>query len=138
MKREQIETMLKRYLDGDSTEKEERQLRKFFLQPNLVIPDEWQPYRALFNWETENVTKFTFRHKQRFLQVASLAATILVAVLLLFHHLGTDDYVIHDGRKITDQAVVYQDAEEALQMVSADKEEDFCALSAIGGEYENE
>ena len=50
MKQQEIQTLIDRYLDGETTNDEERRLRQYFAETQLV-PPEWRPYKALFAWE---------------------------------------------------------------------------------------
>ncbi len=56
MKREQIEDLLKRYLDGETTNEEEQLLRQYFATTQIV-PPEWKVYKALFGWENDQRTE---------------------------------------------------------------------------------
>lgn len=54
MKKEYIQKLINRYEDGETTLHEEAQLRKYFGRNNLVVPKEWEVYRALFRFEVRN------------------------------------------------------------------------------------
>ena len=56
MNREQIEDLLKRYLDGETTNEEEQLLRQYFATTQIV-PPEWKAYKALFGWENDQRTE---------------------------------------------------------------------------------
>ena len=50
----------------------------------------------------------------------------------------TGDYAFVNGEQITNKEVVQREAEAALDMVSTDGNEDFNALSLIGGTTDEE
>ena len=56
MNREQIEELLKHYLDGKTTNEEEQLLRQYFATTQIV-PPEWKAYKALFGWENSQRTE---------------------------------------------------------------------------------
>ena len=143
MKQEEIQILLDRYLDGDTTCEEELLLRRYFNETQL-IPTEWQCYKALFLWECSissdtAVAKPSRPHRQ--LAAAAAIAVLLVAgagiTSILLHQPATDkpkgkqDYAIIDGRLTTDVALIAQEAEQALMMVTTTEEETFDALNII-------
>ena len=50
----------------------------------------------------------------------------------------TSDYAFVNGERITNKEVVQREAEAALNMVSTNGDEDFNALSLIGGTTDEE
>lgn len=148
MKPDQIENLLNRYLNGDTTNEEEEQLRQYFTQAQMV-PLAWEPYKALFSWEkhqqsaaqggTEGVPSTTIRpfSKYRLLVAASIAALLLVGAGITTMLLGSDqngghaprNYAVLDGRYTTDADIIAREAEMALQLVAASDEETFDAIN---------
>ncbi len=49
--------LLKKYMDGLTTNAEEKTLRDFFSNPSAIVPEEWKPYRALFSFVGEQREK---------------------------------------------------------------------------------
>lgn len=45
--------LLKKYMDGLTTNAEEKTLRDYFSNPSAIVPEEWKPYRALFSFVGE-------------------------------------------------------------------------------------
>jgi len=137
MRQEEIQRLLDRYLDGETSSQEELQLRQYFSETQLV-PQKWYAYKALFAWEErESATirqKLAHRHSHRRLAIAaSLAALLLVGagILLLNKQDNPTNYAVIDGHITTDLSVVKQEAEQALMMVTTTEEETFDALNTI-------
>lgn len=146
MNREKIEILLKRYLDGDTTNEEEKLLRRYFTATQIV-PKEWEPYKALFCWEasqqhplvSDNATPAHTLKEYRMAIVASIAALLLVGAgmtAMLLYSLHTEQQTVHnyavlDGCYTTDAAVIAYEAEEALLLVAATDEETFDAIDIL-------
>jgi hypothetical protein len=159
MKQEDIKTiekLLDRYLDGDTTNDEERLLHRLFAQAGDDIPEAWRAYRSLFAFEDAEAEPMADREttgesqariipiatpvsKRRWLKtaVACAAAVLVVGGIIPFltgprpstpQEEGASNYAVIDGRRITDSATVKQQALEALNTVSADRDEDFAAM----------
>jgi hypothetical protein len=140
MKQEQIQQLLNRYLDGLTTNQEERQLRHYF-RKTQIVPPEWRPYQVLFAWEQREDQKkrSSRRNYMKYGIAASLTALILVGAGLTANLLTTQhstlntqqNYAVIDGQLITDTELIMQEAEQALVMVSATDDETFDALNNI-------
>lgn len=50
--------LLKKYMDGLTTNAEEKTLRDYFSDPSAIVPEEWKPYRALFSFVGEQREEF--------------------------------------------------------------------------------
>lgn len=50
--------LLKKYMDGLTTNAEEKTLRDYFSDPSAIVPEEWKPYRALFSFVGEQRKDF--------------------------------------------------------------------------------
>lgn len=50
--------LLKKYMDGLTTNAEEKTLRDYFSNPSVIVPEEWKPYRALFSFVGEQREEF--------------------------------------------------------------------------------
>ena len=146
MSREQIETLQKRYLDGETTNEEEQLLRQYFTTTQMV-PTEWKAYQALFNWEvsgqhsvkSNDTALMPSRHTryERLAVAASIAAFLLfgagiMAMLLRSSHAELQqNYAVLNGHYTTDAAIVAREAEEALLMVSATDDDTFDAINIL-------
>ena len=151
-KHEHIERLIGRFLDGDTSNAEERELYAFFAGGD--IPEHLREYRELFAWfdggleqeiRSENTPAAPERRpKHRFriwATVAAVAAT--VALLLLIRPVSVPDefdpfegsYIVRNGVKITDPEVIRSELEATLEYVRKDEEEQFDRLFPA---YENE
>lgn len=51
MQIDNINSLIAKYTEGETTVAEEEQLRNFFAQDPLLVPNELRPFCALFRWE---------------------------------------------------------------------------------------
>jgi hypothetical protein len=138
MNSKEIEILLKKYDQGETSLKEEHTLREYFRKNQ--VPDHLQPWKAMFGYFTEDATakvseRFEFvppaseeekqgkiisiesRRKQR-LYALSLAASIVVVVALtLMFSLGVFTSAQPYGT-ITDPNLAYIETHNALKKVS--------------------
>ncbi len=141
---DRIRLLLDKYNGGETTREEEAELRRFFASQGCNIPQEWQPYRALFAFigrEREQMEeKETLwgheptvgrKHKTvRIISLISVAAMLLLLFSVSVAKRPSDEcYMIVDGKKYTDKKEVKAEALEALQMVGeSDDEDPFSAM----------
>lgn len=130
MKKKTIQKLIDRYEDGKTTLREEARLRAYFGRDNLVVPKEWEIYRALFRYETKE------RGGRRKLPIWSVwtavAACGALALALTFGHSSKpDNYAVINGHVITNKKVVEKEAEDALMMVQTNDRETFDALGTM-------
>ena len=144
MNREQIENLLKHYLDGETTNEEEQLLRQYFVHTQIV-PPEWNAYKVLFCWEESLRQSATTAHaastpvvtKRRMLIAAVIAALIVIGAgittkLLSPSHIEQQvNYAVLNGCYTTDKAVIAREAEEALLLVSSSDEDTFDAIDIL-------
>lgn len=127
-----IEQLIEKYLDGDTTHAEEQQLQAYFAS-HTDIPADWQPYRALFAYVGEEQAKGKTvnlpHHRLRWAAAAACVATL--ASLAIAWPQDADSYAVIDGQRTTDSYVVMQEAELALQMVAASDDDTFDALNTL-------
>lgn len=150
MQIDNINSLIAKYTEGETTVAEEEQLRNFFAQDPLLVPNELRPFCALFRWEQQErckqVAKQTVssaktnalkKHKRLpnwIVATVSAAAAVVITLFIVRHNVTkTGDYAFTDGECTTNKTMVHQEAEAALDMVSANEGEDFQALSQIGG-----
>ena len=108
-----IDELLNRYFEGETSSEEERELRAFFTSGN--VPDRLAVYTPMF----------------AYLEVSGIAASFLL--LLGLNHLlnpvdpcfCSDNYVVINGRCYTDIHKVRSMALEALQEVATPADEYF-------------
>ncbi len=127
-----IEQLAERFLDGETTNREERELYDFFAAGD--IPEHLQPYREMFAWldgglmheagkvqiireirEFQEACKVRSRRRLHVVR-GTLAAAAVVALFLLIRPMMlpstyTESYIIRNGVKITDPAIVKPELE---------------------------
>ncbi len=153
-----IEELLNKYFEGETSCEEEQEIRLFFAQG--LVPEHLQKYRALFGFLAEenkqyraeqgNKTevKLTQAVEQQavqptlersikpprrtiFLRSWAAAAVLLllgIAGLHYYNHSLPEDYVIIDGKQYADPDLARQQALAAFQSVSFSEEEVFANL----------
>ena len=139
MTRKEIEALLDKYMDGDTSANEEQTLRSYFASCGNNIPEEWHIYKALFGYvaeerdatetSTEKPHILTFK---RFMEIAACIALLITICLSL----GKDDknYMIADGIKTTDKVAIENEIDKALTLVSVDNELIFSAIQMLNEE----
>lgn len=145
-KNEYISQLIDRYLDGETTDNEERALRGYFTNPDNDIPEEWRVYKALFGYVADErkksgadeptaanatPTKRKRRHALWFYVATAAASVALVMGLTLNHNHRALNYTVIDGKVYTSQDMVKDEALEALQMVSSNEDDTFGALDMM-------
>jgi hypothetical protein len=136
----QIETLINKYLDGLTSNDEERQLRKYFAHAGNDIPKEWKALKALFAFEmkeseeaqsSEGAKIISIRHRNRRISwIITAAACVAITLVFTFGRVASPkNYAVVDGKKYTDKEMVERQAMEALDNVSSDDNEIFSALS---------
>lgn len=138
-----IEMLLNKYFEGETTCEEERELRHFFT--GGLVPDHLQVYRPMFSYfETEHtkfsepiVETFPLRKKTKTLRkYITYSSGIAAVILLLLGITGTfrelapspANYVVIDGKRYTDAAFVREQAVAAFREVSLSEEDVFNTL----------
>lgn len=136
-----IEELLNKYFEGETTCEEERELRCFFTQE--IIPEHLKEYAPLFAFfEKENKqakiahTDYTSRKVTLRRRIIYCMSGIAAGVLLLLgiagihRHFNTmpDNYVIIDGKCYTDENLVREQAMAAFRNVTLDENELFDSL----------
>lgn len=149
--------LIQRFLDGDTTIAEEKNLYAYFSRADL--PEEALKYREMFQWYASlpalekapaevplraEASANRQSMRARWIAVAASAA-ILVGMLATLLHLDphspvmpepllstTSGYIIRDGVRITDPSVVFpaiENMERMLDISAASVDEDFDRLS---------
>lgn len=143
-----IEELLEKYFEGETTCAEEQELRHFFSTEN--VPEHLNCYRPLFlclatecrkqkeihsekNDPKQNHQEPTKpdskRHRQLYLWGAGIAASLLLFVLFHpedrkpSHANQQESYVLIDGKRYDDPKLVRDKALEALMLVKIDEKE---------------
>lgn len=130
-----IEELLNKYFEGETSCEEERKLRRFFTQGR--VPEHLQAYRPMFTFfEEESKRPKTHAPLRRRLLYAfsGIAAGVLIALAIdgLNRHFGAEpeNYVIIDGKCYTDARLIHEQAREAFDDVRFSEDEVFATLFA--------
>lgn len=136
-----IEELLNKYFEGETSCEEERQLRQAFTQG--MIPPHLEVYRPMFAFldkenrenkvATPQAVKKTIPFRRRliygFSSLAAVALIVLAIAGITRHYTATpDNYVIIDGKCYTNTELVQEEALAALQEVSFSEDEVFATL----------
>lgn len=132
-----IDELLDKYFEGETSCKEERELRRYFTEEE--VPEHLQMYRPLFaclDMEAKSLQrepgrqdaapKYLFRRRWYY-TLGGIAAglLILVGIANLYRHTlaAPSDYVIINGKRYTDANLIREQALSAFQDVSMSQEE---------------
>ncbi|MFA7493332.1 MAG: hypothetical protein WCZ43_07450 [Proteiniphilum sp.] len=135
-----IQHLIDKYFDGESSAEEEKVLRRYFTQEDL--PEELKAYASLFRFLDDEATALAILNeirseekrpvRRRLLSlrnlrtIAAVAATLLIAVLLLTRPdrkpALTGSYVWVDGKQITDPATVRKYAEASFGKIQPESD----------------
>ena len=154
-----IRTLIERYMSGKTTNEEEATLRTWFRLAGEDVPEEWRPLRAMFSYVdeerlTSDVTKCaateekTTNHnlhptprlkilRKPGIWTASAVAAAAIAMVLLVPAIRKNaetmpqNYAIIDGKVYTNPKVIKQQADDALEIVACEDEDPFGALDMM-------
>lgn len=154
-----IRTLIERYMSGKTTNEEEATLRTWFRLAGEDVPEEWRPLRAMFSFVdeerlTSDVTKWaateekTTSHnlhptprlkilRKPDIWTASAVAAAAIAMILLVPAIRKNtetmpqNYAIIDGKVYTNPKVIKQQADDALEIVACEDEDPFSALDMM-------
>lgn len=154
-----IRTLIERYMSGETTNEEEATLRTWFRLAGEDVPEEWRPLRAMFcfvdeerltsdvtKWaDTEETTEEANPHPTPRLKIlrkpgiwaASAVAAAAIAMILLVPAIRKNaetmpqNYAIIDGKVYTNPKVIKQQADDALEIVACEDEDPFSALDMM-------
>ena len=139
MTQKEIEALLDKYMDGDTSANEEQVLRSYFASCGNDIPEKWCIYKALFGYvaeeryatetSTEKPHILTFK---RFMEIAACIALLVSICMSLGKNYS--NYMIADGIRTTDKTAIENEIGKALALVSADNELAFSALQMLNDE----
>ena len=154
-----IRTLIERYMSGETTNEEEATLRTWFRLAGEDVPEEWRPLRAMFSFVdeerlTSDVTKWaategkTTNHnlhstprlkilRKPGIWTASAVAAAAIAMVLLVPAIRKNaetmpqNYAVIDGKVYTNPKVIKQQADDALEIVACEDEDPFSALDMM-------
>lgn len=132
MTEKDVKQLLDKYFEGNTSCKEERQLRGFFAKKD--IPENLSKYRPIFAYIDEESSRISMtiksckQHKLRLHYTWSAVAACIIIVLGIagYNDLIRQDksnYVIINGEKYTDVRMAKQQAQKAFEEVSFSKED---------------
>ncbi len=147
-----IETLLNKYFEGETTCEEERRLRRFLAEG--LVPEHLDVYRpmfAFFEAEQEELTEVSgqcnagempelaiFEKKTKTVRkyltyslgAAAAALLLLLGISGIYRHISPApaNYVIIDGKEYTDVHLIREQAMVAFRDVSLSEEEIFATL----------
>ena len=131
----EIDKLIEKYFDGNTSCKEERALRRFFTHEE--VPPRLAIYRPLFFFFFQESEKHRHgkeitrtRRKTPLRSILRMAGSIAAGILLcvgasrlLIPTSHAENFVIIDGKRYTDPALVQAKAREALHNVGFSQEE---------------
>lgn len=125
-----IEDLLNKYFDGETTHREEMELRQFFAKG--AVPKEWEAYKPLFAYLDAQATPPVRRRSVSLVtRISLIAACALIALVVTYtfrHTTPVGNYVIIDGKCYTDPKIIRSNAQAAFSEMQMDKEEIFQTL----------
>ena len=133
-----IRMLIYRYMSGDTTNEEEATLRTWFRLAGDDIPEEWRPLRALFCFvdEQRSTTLQRAMHRPR-IWISSAVAAVAIVIVMLVPSMNKafapepQNYAVIDGKVYTNQEVINEQVDDALQTVSAENDDPFSALDLM-------
>ena len=138
-----IRLLIDRYMSGDTTNEEEAMLRTWFRLAGDDIPEEWRPMKALFGFVDEERemphrrnTLLIALHRPRIWISSAVAAVAIVIVMFVTQMYNVfittpQNYAVIDGKLYTNQEVINEQVDDALQTVSAENDDPFSALDLM-------
>ena len=78
---EQLQQLIDRYVDAQTTEEEERRLAEWF-QTTDHVPDKWKPLKTMF--DSFRIPSAVLRHQHSFRKIAAVAAILLCLSAISF------------------------------------------------------
>jgi anti-sigma-K factor RskA len=146
MKQDEIKILLDKYMEGETSNTEEQELRLYFSQTSDTLPDEWEIYRALFCYEVKERNKLSAEAQQPTISAAtqrkswykligwatSVAASVAIAALIFFtNESGETPYMLVNGVKVTDIDDINKEVDNVLSLLASDNDKAFSALDII-------
>ena len=133
-----IESLVEKFLEGHTTNAEERELYEWFATAD--VPDKWSDLKAMFAWYAEGMPeqvapaepkpRMTIRRRWRIAVATAVAACTAVVVVLLPHDESEpqmNNINIYEGSYIVEAGVRYDD----IEVIEDDIEELFARAELI-------
>ena len=133
-----IESLVDRFLEGRTTNAEERELYEWFATAD--VPDKWSDLKAMFAWYAEGMPdnvvsaqpkpRMTIRRRW-WVAAATVVAACAAVVIVLLPNGNTEPqvrtYNIYEGSYIVEAGIRYDD----IEVIEDDIEELFARAEAI-------
>jgi len=128
-----LEILLEKYFDGETTLFEEQQIVKFF-KNNTELPEKFKQTKAMFEFfkdEKESKADFEFaptenkkttKTRRLYYQVSAIAASILIFISIFTYTDNLEEqkvYAYINGKPIMNEQVAIMEAKRALLLVSS-------------------
>jgi hypothetical protein len=136
------EIVLNKYLEGNSTISEEKELKIFF-EKNNNIPDKLLFAKDLFQYfndekssqYTKGIKRIKPIAKNKFYFILGIAASFLLAVLLLFSNQNNNDQIIYayiNGEPVTDITIATKQTKQIIHIASQKISSGTLCLNQLG------
>ncbi|MDT0644732.1 hypothetical protein RM553_17965 [Zunongwangia sp. F363] len=118
----EVEKLIAKYEEGETTLAEEQRLKNFF--SNNKVPAHLEVYQWMFGYtaaaktETFNAKVPIAKPKKKNYLWMSIAATVVLAIGIFFYQEGGSDAGLNEMGMTTEQEMAYQQAKQTLLMVS--------------------
>ena len=142
MNYKEIEILLEKYFDGESSLAEENLLKHYFLN-NKRTHKEFDYAKAMFvQFKQEKGIQYSSKSKGRtlFLRIATVAASIALIAVIAFNQIETSPKIIYcyiDGKAITDKKIAINEVQSALNLVSRNLNRGTKELDQLSKFYES-
>lgn len=140
--RSEIEELLNRYFEGETSLQEEQTLKEYFLNADNV-PAKWNYAKAMFTGFSSNkeVTSHTVAVKKKEMHLKRIAAAVAVVALLsvsvaLFVPKEKEIYCYVNGKPVTDYELALKHAERAFGIMEKEISKPAQGLDLIEKEVE--
>lgn len=140
--RSEIEELLNRYFEGETSLQEEQTLKEYFLNADNV-PAKWNYAKAMFTGFSSNkeVTSHTVAVKKEGMPLKRIAAAVAVVALLsvsvaLFVPKEKEIYCYVNGKPVTDYELALKHAERAFGIMEKEISKPAQSLDLIEKEVE--
>ena len=140
--RSEIEELLNRYFEGETSLQEEQTLKEYFLNADNV-PAKWNYAKAMFTGFSSNkeVTSHTDAVKKKGMPLKRIAAAVAVVALLsvsvaLFVPKEKEIYCYVNGKPVTDYELALKHAERAFGIMEKEISKPAQGLDLIEKEVE--
>lgn len=140
--RSEIEELLNRYFEGETSLQEEQTLKEYFLNADNV-PAKWNYAKAMFTGFSSNkeATSHTVAVKKKGMPLKRIAAAVAVVALLsvsvaLFVPKEKEIYCYVNGKPVTDYELALKHAERAFGIMEKEISKPAQGLDLIEKEVE--